>query len=301
MKPLILGLCLASIFGLFAWLPRAAAQEGQFRIVIATCLGPATDCKAATGISFTVTDAATGAELGSCVSNFEPPSMGTGCEVDVEVNDKVIVTEDVSTLPAGYIPTQNPISAVPPSDGGPAVVGSYHVRPAEAPGGEAPPSQLPSTGVGSTANRSATAQDDTIELSIAKIDCPSLPAEDEFPFENWQHECEPGIGVNFLVADASTGLVIGTCATDVFHAPEPQAAAFCAVSVQLGLTVIVTEDTKTATSGYAPVQESVTVTIPDQLPPSGEGPQARFINVLQTQLPSTGSGSAALYHSLIPW
>jgi hypothetical protein len=155
---------------------------------------------------------------------------------------------------------------------------------------------LPNTGTGSTPSRSAAAQDDTFELSIVKIDCPSIPAENEFPFENWQHECEPGIGVNFIVADASTGLTIGTCATDVFHAPEPQAAAFCGVSVPLGTTVIVTEDTKTATAGYLPVEESVTVTIPDELPPSGEGPQAKFINLLQTQLPSTGSGPSGVKH-----
>jgi hypothetical protein len=78
----------------------------------------------------------------------------------------------------------------------------------------------------------------------------------------------------------------------VADAPEPQAFAFCVVPVAFGATVIVTEDTSTAAAGYFPVEESVTVTISDE-PAIDEPTIPRFTNVLQTQLPSTGTGATA--------
>lgn len=52
---------------------------------------------------------------GSCVTE---PAVGeawlAACTVDVPTNATVIVSEDLSTVPAGYVPEENPIIATPP-------------------------------------------------------------------------------------------------------------------------------------------------------------------------------------------
>jgi hypothetical protein len=152
----------------------------------------------------------------------------------------------------------------------------------------------------------AAAQDGAYNLPILKINCPTLPGSDEYPFEDWQHECEPGPGVTFTVTNGNTGEVLGTCATVVSSAPEPQATASCTVPVAYGAQVIVTEDVSTAPSGYLPVEESVAVTAPESAD-STESVDARFINLLQdqsgstTQLPSTGAGTTALARTISHW
>jgi hypothetical protein len=155
----------------------------------------------------------------------------------------------------------------------------------------------------------AEAQDGAYNLPILKINCPTLPGSDEYPFEDWQHECEPGPGAGFTVTDAKTGEVLGTCVTAVFNAPEPQATASCTVPVAYGAAVVVTEDVSTAPAGYLPVEESVAVTAPASAD-SGEPVEAHFINLLQdqseddgptTQLPSTGSGTTALTRYINHW
>jgi hypothetical protein len=152
----------------------------------------------------------------------------------------------------------------------------------------------------------AAAQDDTFSLPILAIQCPTLPGADEYPFDDWQHPCEPAIGLVFTVTDANSGNSLGLCTTVLSPAPEPQPAAYCNVSVELGAEVVVTLDESRVPAGYVPVETSVTVTAPDTAEPD-DVPTARFIIVQQsdngptTELPSTGSGSSALSSRLIPW
>jgi hypothetical protein len=155
----------------------------------------------------------------------------------------------------------------------------------------------------------AAAQDGTYNLPILAINCPSLPGSDEYPFENWQHPCEPSSGVSFMVTDAATGDALGSCVTVISPAPEPQASAYCNVPVDFGAQVIVTIDPSTVPAGYLPVEDSDTVTAPDSAD-AGQTVVAEFINVLQaetsgdgstTQLPSTGSGTTALIRSVSTW
>lgn len=60
------------------------------------------ECAEAAGVAFTVATE-DGAEVGSCVT----ADFG-GCVVEVPLGTTVVVTEDVSTLPTGYAPTENP-------------------------------------------------------------------------------------------------------------------------------------------------------------------------------------------------
>ena len=77
----------------------------------------ATSCEPAVGVQFTVTTAS-GEWLGDCTT-LEP--SGTDaihgvCSVKVPFGTTVIVREDVSTIPAGYAPLENPISVETPSE-----------------------------------------------------------------------------------------------------------------------------------------------------------------------------------------
>src|SRR5262245_46347002 len=106
----------------------------------------------------------------------------------------------------------------------------------------------------------AAAQDDTITFPILAIQCATLPGADEYPFDDWQHPCEPAVGLVFTVTDANSGDSITLCTTVLSPAPEPQPAAYCNVSVALGAEVIITLDESRVPAGYAPVETSGTVT-----------------------------------------
>ncbi|HEV2108872.1 MAG TPA: hypothetical protein VGR16_11460, partial [Thermomicrobiales bacterium] len=70
---------------------------------VAIGMGPVpADCEEAAGIAFTVTTA-DGVAVGSCITE----DFG-GCTVQVPLGTTIVVTEDVSTLPAGYAPKENP-------------------------------------------------------------------------------------------------------------------------------------------------------------------------------------------------
>jgi hypothetical protein len=405
------GLSLALIFGLFAWLPHAAAQDDTYRVDISALNCPTEDdaadwspanpdspCDSGLGITFTVTDASTGAEYGSCVSDWMPPSMGTGCSVTGAAGAQVIVTEDTSTVAASYLPVENPIVAAQPAEGEFASANFINVLQEAPPVQDVPPAQQddtydlpiqvancadypngqefqgfgnqcePALGLGFTvvdfntgdvygsceseafealyaqctvtvpvgstvivsedatpegytlwispgtidiaeaaiqAGEGAFApfvnvllQSETYNLPILAINCPAQPGPDEFPFENWDHPCEPAPGISFTVRAIGTGETVGTCVTIVFDAPEPQSAASCIVPVTVGMTVDVIEDVSTIPANYQPVEPTtVTVTAPNGVD-STDQPEARFINVAgtpsggepTTALPSTGGG-----------
>jgi hypothetical protein len=147
------------------------------------------------------------------------------------------------------------------------------------------------------------AQDDKFALAIAAINCSSPPGSNEDPFFNDLPDCVPNPNIAFVVTDASTGAVIGSCVT-VFHnvPPDSHTPQGCGVFVDYAATVIVTEDTSTVPVGYLPVENPISITAPD-VPGHGVSPEANFLNVLQAaspggddsspQLPSTGTGTTA--------
>ncbi len=88
-------------------LPRAEPEE----IGISMAFGTAgmEVCDPGVGVAFTVTDAATGEVLGTCVTQLYAAGAPTaGCTVGVPYGTTVVVTEDVSTAPGGYLPRLNP-------------------------------------------------------------------------------------------------------------------------------------------------------------------------------------------------
>lgn len=148
----------------------------------------------------------------------------------------------------------------------------------------------------------AAAKDETFTLPILAIQCATLPGADEYPFDDWQHPCEPSPDLGFTVTDAATDEVLGTCITAISPAPEPQPSAYCNVPIGYSAQVTVTIDSSTVPEGYLPVDESAAVTAPNAAV-AGNVPTARFMIVLQpdpsgdgptTQLPSTGSGATTL-------
>jgi len=152
----------------------------------------------------------------------------------------------------------------------------------------------------------AAAQDDAFTLPILTIQCATLPGAGEYPFDDWQHPCEPAPGLAFTVTDAGSGDTLGSCTTVTSTAPEPQSSSYCTISIDFGAEVAVTLDASTVPAGYAPVETSVAVTAPDTAEPD-DNTAARFILVQQsdggptTELPSTGSGSTDRTRILIPW
>jgi hypothetical protein len=118
-------ICLALVIsgGLdLAWRSVVQAQEepatGGFLIRVFACerepehsVGMAAadppDCVRVDGVTVYVA-APDGRPIASCVTGQAPPSWGE-CRVAIPNNDRVVVTEETSTLPAGYLPRQNPI------------------------------------------------------------------------------------------------------------------------------------------------------------------------------------------------
>jgi hypothetical protein len=155
--------------------------------------------------------------------------------------------------------------------------------------------------------------DGTFDMPIFKINC--TVSRDQFPqvpiFLAPTDVCDPGPGIVFVVTDADTGELIGSCESVIADLPDP-VFAYCIVPVPYSSTVIVTEDISTAPAGYLPDQNDIFLVIPDG-PPTGEWGGAYFINFLQTeepaveeptgeepdveiptiQLPNTGAGTTA--------
>lgn len=85
------------------------------------------ECQPKVGASFEVATQ-DGEVLGTCTTEAVEFPTGTGavCEVTVPFGITVVVTEDISTIPAGYAPLENPQTAeTPPSRAGGGVSAEY--------------------------------------------------------------------------------------------------------------------------------------------------------------------------------
>jgi hypothetical protein len=276
---LILGLSLTLIFGLSGLVQPASAQDDTYDLPIQVINCPDEPsgvdffeyvdqglCEPGSGLSFTVTDI-DGEVYGSCESVVV--GLYAQCTVSVPVGSTVIVYEDI--VPEGYAVWDAP--------------GWIEILEAAIQAGEGPYAGMVNV----------LQQNDTYSLPISAINCPTMPGPDEFPFENWDHPCEPATGIRF-VAQVGTEEV-GSCVTEVFNAREPQAAAHCPIQVPYGTTVTVVEDVTTVPEGYIAVDPPVVV-VETPPGPGGDQPIAQFINVQGTpiggesppQLPSTGAG-----------
>jgi hypothetical protein len=239
-------------------------------------------CEPGIGIEFTASHL--GEVEGTCVA--EADGAIATCHVPVNFGTfEVYVSENGNTVPDGYYAIEEFVVLDIPAESTPAGEGPVATFVNELI--EAPP-----------------AQQGTVDLLVNAINCPDLPEPDEFPFDNWEHECEPAPGVGFFAQ--VEGVDIGSCVTAVNTAPEPQSVAYCTIPVNFGTTVVVVEDVSTVPEGYIAVDPPVvTVEVPDG--PGGDQPLARFINVQGTpiggeptppsdtgaptpQLPNTGTG-----------
>jgi hypothetical protein len=279
----ILGLTLAMSFGLVAFVQTAAAQGGTYDLPIQVINCPhiptgqvfqdyVSQCEPGPGISFTVKDFNTDEILGSC----ETATVGAyaQCTIQVEIGSTVFVFEDAT--PEGYTNWAGP----PPID-----ILEAAIQAREGP-------YAPFVNV--------LQQPDMYSVPVGAINCPALPGPDEFPWEDWQHACEPATGIRVVAQEGDNE--IGSCVTEIFDAPEPQASAHCTIPVPYGSTVSVTQDVSTIPAGYQAVDPPVVVVTAPSGPDSTEQPGARFINVLGTapqggeeppaapELPSTGTG-----------
>ncbi|HEV2529590.1 MAG TPA: excalibur calcium-binding domain-containing protein [Thermomicrobiales bacterium] len=119
-------------------------------------------CVPADGISFTVAESSTGVVFGTCTT------FAGRCVVDApqSLTDPLVITEDVTTVPAGYAPRENPVSVINFSEFAEAIF--FNIRTGEAPASETPEpttggpttggtttqpgttTRLPSTGSGTT-------------------------------------------------------------------------------------------------------------------------------------------------------
>ena len=142
--------------------PSAAAGQTQplitFRILVISCdADPGTfpegeiptGCTPVEGAAFSI--AIAGGETLSCTSNADGR-----CQVEVPSESQVTVTEDTTTIPAGFTPRENPIDTQAVSE----FAGAVFVNVADAPAPEStaaptaastdqPTTQLPDTGTGS--------------------------------------------------------------------------------------------------------------------------------------------------------
>lgn len=202
------------------------------------------ECEEVAGVAFTVR-AEDGSVLGTCTTD-----ASGSCRVTVPAPDgptPVLVVEDVETVPAGYVPRENPVESF------------IGVPEAEAVVINLPADQPPS---------------ETIGLIIDKVNCPSAA-----DFEAGRENCELGVGVTFEVTTAE-GEVLGTCTTEAMTIQTEEVAA-CIVLVPRGATVVVTEDLSTAPTGYAPMENPQTVTVRGDYPtPPDYTPRAVFVNLL---------------------
>ncbi len=202
------------------------------------------ECEEVAGVAFTVR-AEDGTVLGTCTTD----ASGT-CRVTVPAPDgptPVLVVEDVETVPAGYVPRENPVeSFIGVPEAGALVI------------------NLPED----------EAASETIGLIIDKVNCSSAAV-----FEAGRAGCELGVGVTFEVA-TTEGEVLGTCTTEAMTIQTEEVAA-CIILVPRGATVVVTEDLSTAPTGYAPMENPKTVTIRGDNPtPPDYTPRAVFVNLL---------------------
>lgn len=134
--------------------PSAAAGQTQplitFRILVITCdADPGTfpdgdiptGCTPVEGGAFSI--AIAGGETLTCTSNADGR-----CQVEVPSESQVTVTEDTTTIPAGFTPRENPIDTQAVTE----FAGAVFVNVANAPepaATEQPTTQLPDTGAGS--------------------------------------------------------------------------------------------------------------------------------------------------------
>lgn len=206
-------------------------------------------CAPVSGVAFDVA-----LENGEYVGSCETDERGI-CSLSVPFEATVVVSEDVTTGTAGYAPVENPITTQ-------AVTEFAHAMFVNVP----------------ETNGSA----DSFDLPITKLDCQSDPGAVNplgLDIDGLPPGCIYAVGQTFTVADAE-GNTLGTCTTPA--GPPPT----CYVTVPVPSTVTVTEDVSTATPGYAPRENPITVNVEANTEAS-----ALFVN-LSTQLPSTGTGDA---------
>ncbi len=132
-------------------------------------------CVPADGVSFSVAESSTGVVFGSCTT------FAGRCTVAApqSLTDPLVITEDVTTVPAGYAPRENPVTSINFSEFAEAIF--FNIRTGGAPPAETPePSaggtsttptggttttRLPSTGSGTSASISLSAVTMLLALS----------------------------------------------------------------------------------------------------------------------------------------
>ncbi|HEV2128669.1 MAG TPA: hypothetical protein VGR22_08635 [Thermomicrobiales bacterium] len=136
---------------MLAFTPAVSAQEIAFRVTKYTCetdpgqISPIADnapedCELTEGVSFSIQVVGTDTVL-QCATD------ATGqCSVQVESESEVIVTEDISTVPAGYSPRDNPIETTAVTE----FAGAVFVNLPTGNGNGETPTELPETGSGDT-------------------------------------------------------------------------------------------------------------------------------------------------------
>lgn len=202
------------------------------------------ECTEVAGVAFTVRDEA-GTIIGTCTTD-----ASGSCIVTVPAPDgptPVLVVEDVTTAPAGFVPRANPVEAF---IGVPEAAALFINIPTE------------------------EAQPDTIGLGIQKFNCPSSAA-----FEDGYANCELGPGVTFEVATAD-GDSLGTCTTEISVVQTMEVAICYVPDVPFDTPLVITEDTSTGPEEYVPLENPQTMTIQRPAPDAQDfTPGVTFVNV----------------------
>lgn len=183
------------------------------------------DMGTAFGARFTVTSE-DDEVLGSCTLEGDassPPYQY--CTVDVPDGLTVSVRQDPDSIPAGYAPVENPIT--------------FDTRfPTTT------PHQI-DVFFDNQPNLSSASQGDDVPLAISAKTCGGSGS----PGSCWNE-----IGAQFTVA-TEDGEYLDSCTLEGYR--DRSIIAVCQVTVPRGITVVVTEDVSTITSGYAPEENPI--------------------------------------------